>query len=267
MTKEKSKQNQLIKYIRQKTIAIKKMITLIGTGHVFNLGKALIDIFDEKDPDIICVELDKQRYQALTLKRQDPESYKKMEKNVPIIYKVLSRFQEGMAKEYGVTAGQEMLISIDYAKERQISAAFIDMNAQRMFRRMLKSMSFSEKFKLMFSGFGGLFVSKKKVDSELKKIENNFDRYIVEIGKKFPTIKRILIDERNNFMVQHLSAANEKYKNIIAVLGDGHIPGISKLLGDKNIEYETIRLSQLRGQKEIQKDSSTASFTIKYEEI
>ena len=146
------------------------MITLIGTGHVFNLTQPLLSVFDEKQPNIICVELDKQRFNALMLKQSDPEAYKKMEKNVPALYKLLARFQEGMANEYGVTAGEEMLTSINYARSHQLPIAFIDMNAQRLFKRMLKTMSFSEKIKLMFTGLGGLLVSKKRVEKEIKNI-------------------------------------------------------------------------------------------------
>ena len=179
------------------------MITFIGTGHVFNLNQALIDIFEEKQPELLCVELDKQRYNSLMLKQSDPEGYKKSERNVPILYKLLARFQEGMANEYGVTAGAEMLTTIDFAKNHQLPLAFIDMNAQNLFKKMLKKMTLREKFKLMFSGLGGLFVNKKHVEKELKKIDKDFDKYIEQIGEKFPTIKRVLIDERDKFMVQN----------------------------------------------------------------
>ena len=243
------------------------MITLIGTGHVFNLSQALLDIFEEKQPELLCVELDKQRYDALMLKQSDPEAYKKSEKNVPILYKLLARFQEGMANEYGVTAGAEMLTTIDFARNHQLPLAFIDMNAQRLFKKMLKKMTIREKISIMFSGLGGLFVNKKRVEKELNKIDKDFDKYIEQIGEKFPTIKRVLIDERDMHMIQHLTTANEQYGKIIAVVGDGHIPGLSKLLDKKEIEYETIRLSELRNNKPADHDPSTASFSMEYREM
>lgn len=242
------------------------MILLIGTGHVFNLSQALLNVFEEKQPEIVCVELDKQRYNALILKHTNPEAYKNMERNVPILYKLLARFQEGMAKEYGVTAGEEMLTAVNYANSHQLPVAFIDMNAQHLFSRMLRSMSLSEKFKLIFTGFGGFFVSKEWMEKELKKLEKNFDSYVKEIGKKFPTVKRVLIDERDQHMVQQLAAANEKYERVVAVIGDGHIPGISELLTKKEIEFETIRLNELRSQDTSQSDSTTASFSMEYKE-
>jgi pheromone shutdown protein TraB len=243
------------------------MITLIGTGHVFNLSEQLLDIFDEVNPEIICVELDKQRYDALMLKHTNPKEYKNQEKNVPIIYKILSRFQEGMAKQYGVTAGSEMITAINYAQTNQLPLAFIDMNAQDMFTNMLKKMTFKEKFKLMFSGFGGFFVSKKRVEEELEKFEENFDTYIEQIGKKLPTIKKVLIDERNDYMVQELVKASEHYQKIIGVVGDGHIPGLSKLLTEKKIDFKIIRLSQIKDKKPLERDLSTASFSIQYKEL
>lgn len=225
------------------------MITIIGTGHVFNLSEQLLDIFDEVKPEIICIELDKQRYEALILKQTSYKEYKNKGKNVPILYKILAKFQEGIAKQYGVTPGSEMITAINYAQSNQIPIAFIDLNAQLMFTNMLKKMSIIEKTKLIFSGFGGFFVSKKRVEEELKNFERNFDSYIEQIGEKFPTVKKVLIDERNNYMVQELVKANEQYTKIIAVVGDGHIPGLSNLLSEKKIDFKTIRLSQIKDKK------------------
>jgi pheromone shutdown protein TraB len=239
------------------------MITLIGTGHVFNLKDALIDIFDEKKPDVICVELDKQRLNALILKKNNPEKYKDASKKNPFIYNILAKFQDNMAKEYGVSAGDEMLTAINYSSAHEIPLELIDANAQNLFSKMLKSMTISEKIKLLISGFGGLFIRKEKVEKELKKIEKEFDKYLEEIGKKFPTIKKILIDERNDIMANKIINLQETYQNIIACVGDGHINGISKIFNEHKIEYKTIRLNDLRNWN-IKSDIASASFTISY---
>jgi pheromone shutdown-related protein TraB len=239
------------------------MITLIGTGHVFDLSSAVTEIFDEKLPDIICVELDRQRYNALLIKNTNPKKYLKARKNIPFIYKILARFQDNMAKEYGVNAGDEMLTAIKYAHSHQIPLEFIDMNAQKLFSNMLKSMSLSEKIKLLLSGVSGLFVSKKRVESELKKIEKEFDNYIEQIANKFPTIKKTLIDERNEYMSKKLMKLTEEKQQIVACVGDGHISGISKLLDQNNIHHKIIRLRELRNRK-VESDATTASFTMEY---
>jgi len=241
------------------------MIVLIGTGHVFDLSSSLLRIFDEKNPDVICVELDKQRFNAIMVKRTKPNTYKEARKNLPLVYKLLARFQESLASEYGVSAGDEMLTAVNYAQSHQLPVEFIDMNAQHLFREMWKSMPFSEKFRLLITGFGGLFVSKKRVEEELKNFQKDFDTYIERIGKKFPTIKKTLIDKRDVYMVKKLVKLNEQYQTIIATIGDGHVPGMLKLLKEKDIEIETIRLAELRDQKDV--DSSSGQFSVNYKPI
>lgn len=241
------------------------MITLIGTGHVFDLSNSIISIFDEKNPDLICVELDKQRYNAIMIKQNNPDVFRNSRKNLPFIYKLLARFQDNMANEYGVRAGDEMLAAVNYARSHQLPVEFIDMNAQKLFTKMWKSMPVMEKFRLLFSGFGGLFVSKKRVEEELKNFQNDFDSYIEKIGEKFPTIKKTLIDQRNTYMVNRLEKLNEEFQTIAVCIGDGHIPGMSKMLEERKIEFNIIRLAELREPKNT--DSSSGQFSINYKSV
>ena len=243
------------------------MITLIGTGHIFDLSEALLTIFDEKDPDVIGVELDPQRYQAILLRNTDPGSYHAAKKNLPFIYRMMAQFQENMAESYGVNAGDEMLTAINYAQSRVLPVAFIDTNAQQLFTNMWNTMPFLEKLRLMFSGFAGLFISKKRVEEEMKNYQQHYDTYLEEIGKKFPTIKKTLIDDRNEFMAQRLIELQEKHQRIIVCIGDGHVLGISKILEEKHIPFETIRLPELQNWKKTPTDGSTAHFTIKYDSL
>jgi pheromone shutdown protein TraB len=240
------------------------MITLIGTGHVFNLSSSLIDKINEKQPDLICIELDIQRYNTLLAKQSGSSSYKKEKKQLPLIYNLLARFQDNMAKSYGVNAGDEMLTAINYSKQYNIPLKLIDMNTQNLFIKMLKSMSFSEKIRLILSGFAGMFISKKRVELELEKIEDKLDIYIQQIGEKFPTIKKTLIDERNVHMTKKLIHFNDDYHKIVVCIGDGHIPGISKLLKSNNIQYDIIRLSELMKKETDKSNNTEAYFTTEY---
>jgi pheromone shutdown protein TraB len=237
------------------------MITLIGTGHIFNLTAVLLTVFDEKQPDIIGVELDPQRYQAILLRNTNPSSYHSAKKNLPIVYRMLAQFQESMAEQYGVNAGDEMLSAVSYAQTHRLPIAFIDTNAQQLFTHMWKTMPILEKIRLLFSGFTGLFISKKRVEEELKNYQENFETYLEQISRKFPSIKRTLIDDRNTYMAEKLSKLHQQHNRIVACVGDGHIPGISKILQEQHIPFETIRLSQLQTWKARPTDGTTASFS------
>jgi pheromone shutdown protein TraB len=177
---------------------------------------------------------------------------------------MLAQFQESMAEQYGVNAGDEMLSAVHYAQSHQLPVAFIDTNAQQLFTRMWNTMPFSEKFRLLISGVAGFFVSKKRVEQELKNYQQNFDSYIQEIGKKFPTIKRVLIDDRNQHMAGKLVELHEKYQKIIVCVGDGHVPGISQLLKEKQIPFETIRLQELQKPQRNETDGASGHFSVTY---
>lgn len=243
------------------------MITLIGTGHIFDLSSALLSVFEEKEPEIIGVELDPERYQAIMLRNADPAAYHSKRKNLPLIYKMLAQFQESMAEEYGVNAGDEMLTAIQYAQSHQLPIAFIDTNAQQLFVHMWNIMPFFEKFKLLFSSVTGFFISKKRIEQEMKNYQQNFDSYIQEMGKKFPTIKRTLIDERNQNMVIKLITLHEKHQKIVACVGDGHVPGISIMLKERQIPFETLRLVELQNRKNPVSDGSSAHFSFNYKPL
>ena len=212
------------------------MITLIGVGHVFNIRPNIEHLITERMPNVVCVELDKFRYEALITKQTT--------EGAPIVYQLLSRFQKNMADKYGVDVGEEMLGAVNIAKKIGAKIAFIDVDASFVFNRFWKSMNFSEKIKFIIGAFGGVFVRKKHVERELERFGNNSEEYLKLFGKEFPTVKEELIDKRDAYMAKAIRTLNQEYDNILAVIGDGHISGISKALID--FDLEIIRLKDVR---------------------
>ncbi len=241
------------------------MITVIGTGHIFQLSQMLLSIFDERQPEVIAVELDRKRYHSLLMKHADPTYEQHARKNQPLLYRYLGRFQQDLADKFGVTAGEEMLTSILYAQSHQIPCSCIDMDAQHVFSQMFRKMPIKEKIRFLFSGLGGFFVSQRRLEEEIKNLEKNVDSYMGEMAKLFPTIKTVLIDQRNEFMVQHLQKLHNENQRIVAVVGDGHVPGIQMLLQNKHIPCEVIRLADLRMQKQTDANGSEATFQVTYD--
>ena len=215
------------------------MITLIGVGHVFDIRPNIEKLITDRMPSVVCVELDKFRYQALINKQRNDSG--------PIIYQMLSRFQKKMANKYGVDVGEEMLGAISVAKKIGAKLAFIDVDASFVFDRFWSSMSFSEKIKLIVGAFGGIFVRKKQVERELKRFNEDSDKYMETFSKEFPTIKEELIDKRDAHMAKAIRMLNKEHNNIVAVIGDGHIMGVQKALAD--LELEIIRLDSVRNMK------------------
>jgi pheromone shutdown protein TraB len=231
------------------------MITLIGVAHVFDISRSLENAIVKANPSVVCVELDPARYHALYSKGKERE--------LPFIYMMLARFQEKIAKKYGTEVGSEMITAIETAKTLNAKLAFIDMEASKIVAQFWKSMTFSERVKLFFALFTSIFIRKKRIEKELERFEENDEYYMESFGKEFPTAKTILIDDRNVYMAESILKLSEKYENIVAVIGDGHVEGIKKLLQTPDIEI--IRLSQLRSSESQKVDEVTISYNIQYE--
>ena len=214
------------------------MITLVGVGHVFQLRKSVQAIIGSRRPDIVCIELDEMRYHAILERRKG--------RAPSLMYRMLSDFQERLAESYGSSVGDEMMAAVEAAQEVGAALAFIDMDASQVFRRVWSELTLRERAWMFVTAIGAVFITKKRVEKELKRFEEHQEEYMEELGHRFPTIKRILIDERNEFMAARIKALETKYPNMVAVLGDGHIMGISKLLDERQVEHEILRLYEIR---------------------
>jgi pheromone shutdown protein TraB len=230
------------------------MITLIGVGHVFAISENVKEIIRSKRPEVVCLELDQARYNALVQKEHTGA--------VPLQYKLLAYFQRRMADKFGTEVGDEMMAAVGAAQEVGARVALIDLDATRVFSQLWKRMSMKERINLLWGGFAGLFVSKKVVEKEMDKYEGNEEQYLEALGEGFPTIKEVLIDDRNKHMALQLSSLAAQHKNIIAVVGDGHISGILASLG--TTEVETVRLKDIRAGKIVNLNASEHTTTFWY---
>ena len=61
--------------------------------------------------------------------------------------------------------------------------------------------------------------------------------------RKYPTLVRKLIDERNQYMADQINECSERFSNMVIIVGDAHVEGIVKLLNETNIRK--VRLADL----------------------
>jgi len=212
------------------------VIVLVGVGHVFDLRAGIRRTIEERRPAVVGVELDPARFEAL----QAPEP------RAPTfgIYAVLAYVQRRIAREYGTRAGTEMLAAAEAAKAVGARLAFLDMDSRAVLARLFRTMTLREKAKFAASVLGGLFLRKATVENELRKFEADEASFLLELGKDFPSVKSVLIDERNAHMAQALRALEAEHWSVVAVVGEGHVEGLRGLLADRS--PEVVRLRDLR---------------------
>ena len=109
-------------------------------------------------------------------------------------------FPETAGEELRGELGSEMLAAVEAAHLLGVEALMIDMDAKTMFDRVWREMPIKERLKLFLSAVTGMFASRKSVENELDNFSENEEAYLKEFGNQFPTLKRVLIDDRNKLM-------------------------------------------------------------------
>lgn len=212
------------------------MIVLLGVGHVFNLGPRVRQEILQRTPDLVCLELDPQRLEALTSGAPRSGSLG--------LYGFLATFQERIAAEYGAGVGEEMLAAREAAEELGVPLALIDVDVRRTWRRLWSAMGPWELVRLLVSTLGAFFVGRDRVEAELDRYRSDSDAFLAALGEDFPSVKRVLVDERNAHMADRLRALETEYETVLAVVGDGHVEGLAERLADRPLE--ALRLWDLR---------------------
>jgi pheromone shutdown-related protein TraB len=211
-----------------------KEYILIGTAHVSkHSAEQVKEVIEAERPDSVCVELDEQRYQTITegSKWQEMDIIqviKEKRASLLLMNLAISSFQNRMAKELGIKAGQEMIQGIESAKEVGANLVLADRNIQITFSRIWGNLGLKGKSILLSQIITSIFSRDSISEEELEKLkeQDTINAMLNEFTETFPRLKTPLIDERDQYLAQKIKdAPGEK---IVAVLGAAHVPGIKE---------------------------------------
>ena len=160
------------------------------------------------------------------------------------IYKQTAKYQQRMSEEYGAQVGGEFLAAVNTGRLAGAEIIPIDTDAMKVMNEMWEEMSASERIRYRLSGISDSIGGRRKVEAVQESFAEDEDRYVEAMRRKYPTLVRKLIDERNVHMAEQINKASETHSNMVVVVGDAHVEGICKLLTDPVIRK--IRLADLR---------------------
>lgn len=211
-----------------------KEYILIGTAHVSkHSAEQVKEVIEAERPDSVCVELDEQRYKTITegakWKEMDIiQVIKEKRASLLLMNLAISSFQNRMAKELGIKAGQEMIQGIESAKETGAKLVLADRNIQITFSRIWGNLGLKGKAILLSQIITSIFSRDSISEEDLEKMkeQDTINAMLNEFTETFPRLKKPLIDERDQYLAQKIKdAPGEK---IVAVLGAAHVPGIKE---------------------------------------
>ena len=225
-----------------------KQILLIGTAHISQSSVDEVNsVIDQEKPDTVCIELCSSRHQAML----DKDQWKNMD-----IYKVvregksfllfanliMTAFQKRLGSQLGVKPGAEMLEAANAAERVGAELILADRDVKITLQRTWRGMTFWGRMKVLSQLLASLFVREEisKEDIEKLKESDALSEAMQMLAEQSPEMKRILIDERDQFMAEKIKLA--KGKRIVAVVGAGHVKGLTaELEREHNLaELETV---------------------------
>lgn len=228
-----------------------KEIILIGTAHISRDSVDTVrQVIREEKPDSVCIELDEQRYRSLTDTKgwQSLDLVKAIRQGQgPFLLAnlALSAFQKRMGLKTGVKPGAELAAAAEVAKEQGAEICLIDREIRTTLLRAWRKTGLWKKLQVFAALFSGLFESQELDEEQLTALRqgDTLTAMLDEMGDMLPSMKTVLVDERDQYMAEHMRQAPGKH--LVAVVGAAHIPGIRRRLAEQSNPECIAELSQI----------------------
>ena len=227
-----------------------KKFVILGTAHVSQTSVDKVNqLLDTKAFDTVAIELDEMRFEAMT----NPDKYKNMnliniiknkQTSMIAVNLALAAYQNRLAKQLGVEPGAEMKAAIKQSESKKLTLWKIDRNIRTTMKRAWRSMKFLDKFGLLFS-FGGFFDKEEISAEEIERLKTGdvLESTFSDFADESQPLFNCLIHERDKYMAARLlqESKDSQAKNILVVIGAGHLKGMSRAIQDKIETEDTIK--------------------------
>jgi pheromone shutdown-related protein TraB len=218
---------------------------IVGTAHVSQRSvdevRAVIATIQ---PDVVCVELDKARHDALTKDSafRDLDVFKVVREGrglYLLAHLALSSYQRRIGASLGVKPGAELLAATQAADAAGIPVELIDRDINTTLKRTWKNLGIWKRSQLLASLIVG-WEDEDDDEKEEKPIGDQIEgmkepealsQMLAKLGEKVPEIKGPLIDERDQYLTSRMLESGAGKKRVVAVVGAAHVPGMLPQIG------------------------------------
>ena len=215
-----------------------KKILLIGTAHISQSSVDEVNtVINQVKPDTVCIELCSSRYQAMLAKDQwkNMDIFKVIREGKSFLLfanLIMTAFQKRLGSRLGVKPGSEMFEAANVAKKLNSELVLADRDVKITLQRTW--MRFWGKMKVLGQLLASLFIREEISKEEIEKLKESdaLSEAMKMLAEQSPEMKRILIDERDQYMAEKIRQSMGKL--IVAVVGAGHLKGLTAELENKH---------------------------------
>ena len=213
---------------------------VVGTAHISRESATLVrEVIERERPDRVCLELDRQRYEALSNpQRWDALDMKQLIRNHQLAALaanlMLAAYQKKLGGALGVKPGAELLEAGRAAEGLGIPVSLCDRDVRVTLRRAWTSLSLWKKSLLLSTFLASVFEQPQLSEDDLRELRQQdvLSRMMAELAEYLPALKRVLIDERDAYLAQRLREAPGR--RVVAVVGAGHVSGVLTALRERS---------------------------------
>jgi len=210
-----------------------KKILLVGTAHISQSSVDEVNkVIEQEQPDTVCIELCASRHQAMVDKDQwkNTDIFKVVREGKSFLLLsnlIMTAFQKRLGSQLGVKPGAEMLAAIQASERINAELQLVDRDVKITLQRTWRGMPFWGRMKVFSQLLASLFIREEISKEEIEKLKESdaLSEAMQMLAEQSPDMKRILIDERDQFMAEKIRQAPGK--RIVAVVGAGHVKGLS----------------------------------------
>jgi pheromone shutdown-related protein TraB len=235
--------------------------TLLGTAHVSRASlDAVRAAIDSGEFDTVAVELDPQRFQSLT----DPDALARLDL-VQVIRSGrtalfaanlgLAAYQRRLAEQLGIEPGAELKAAALEARERGLDMRLVDRDVGITFKRASQRLGWWGRAKLAGGLVTALFADEEIAGDDIEKLKQGdmLEASFIEFAGDNPALYEAVIAERDRYMAANLraialeaqpprqGAAGVARREVLAVVGAGHLKGLARHLGEDDVAPDIVR--------------------------
>lgn len=210
-----------------------KNLIILGTSHIAIQSVRQVErVIKTYAPDIIALELDKKRFQAILSKKRRfrLRDIKKLGMKGFLLNYLGAWAEKKLGKSVGTKPGAEMKKAIELARLNKKTIALIDQDIQITIRKLTNNITLKEKMRFLKDLLFPFSLKPQKIKFNLKKVPKTetIRKLIKTVKKRYPSVHHILVTERNIVMAKNLNKLILRYPNkvIFAIVGAGHEKGI-----------------------------------------
>ena len=214
-------------------------VMLIGTAHISKQSIEEVEqaILNER-PDAVGIELDNERFMQLMQETKwqqtDISEIVRTGRTYLLLFNILlSNMQLRLGESVGVKPGAEFRAAAEAASKTNSRLFLLDRGIKVTLKRVFSRMGLVEKIRLCYYVFIGFFGEGEKLTAQkIEELKNKdtLSELINELSRKFPSVKEVLVDERDSYIAGKIALMEGK--KIAAVVGAGHVEGMQQLLKD-----------------------------------